>query len=504
VTLEETAAMTASDGLAPARCRGLLVSLSTSRLAALGAGPAHTAAATRRSFVAAGEALRVKGDARRGQGRACGGRHVRATESCGNNQGAAPMARNSGGAAAGWGAARRRPRSTWRHPRLIACGRGELEGVCLAASTALNRGRAAEVRMVERARDYSLVYDVVALAPSFGRTRGMLRGAAGYRLEWPASRTRASLADARVAEAEARRAWRASELSLELLRVDCERLRRFVNDVEELRVFLSIARTSVKDECERARAEQIVAKVIEILSGLHTQARERLSHFYWGVWGSARRVKASARELDVLEAAVREAEYGDWEQSLPGGSMWLAAAAAVGDDSGQLGGSSGTSNCHASSDVAMQVRRPDSDSDDDSGGHEVDAEVDGRRATGGGHADMGWCGGDGGGTWVLRHTHEACGRPDEVRRKVVEQTMMSRFGELLGEGDEEEPVVRVCWPDRKRLWWAWTYRRRRRLRNWGRRRAVGVGARTVGAGAGGSGGAVVLRLRSFVDKIAIL
>eukprot|EP01050_Picozoa_sp_SAG11_P068697 SAG11_NODE_49692_length_117_cov_29.833333_1_plen_34_part_10 len=34
--------------------------------------------------------------------------------------------------------------------------------------------------------------------------------------------------------------------------------------------------------------------------------------------------------------------------------------------------------------------------------------------------------------------------------------MMSRFGELLGEGDEEEPVVRVCWPDRKRLWWAWT------------------------------------------------
>eukprot|EP01050_Picozoa_sp_SAG11_P012742 SAG11_NODE_1438_length_4908_cov_22.894157_1_plen_208_part_10 len=40
--------------------------------------------------------------------------------------------------------------------------------------------------MAERARDYSLVYDVVALAPSFGRTRGVLRGAAGYRLVWPA------------------------------------------------------------------------------------------------------------------------------------------------------------------------------------------------------------------------------------------------------------------------------------------------------------------------------
>eukprot|EP01050_Picozoa_sp_SAG11_P037104 SAG11_NODE_14471_length_610_cov_7.457926_1_plen_55_part_10 len=48
--------------------------------------------------------------------------------------------------------------------------------------------------------DYDLVYTVMRLAPSFDRTRGRLRGAAGYWVEWPACRTRASLADARAAE----------------------------------------------------------------------------------------------------------------------------------------------------------------------------------------------------------------------------------------------------------------------------------------------------------------
>eukprot|EP01050_Picozoa_sp_SAG11_P004779 SAG11_NODE_315_length_10858_cov_14.578977_2_plen_116_part_00 len=90
--------MTASDGLAPARCGGLLASLLTSRLAALGAGPAHTAAATERSFVAAEEALRVA----QGQVSVCGGRHARATRRCGGRRGAAPRTRNSGGGAAGY------------------------------------------------------------------------------------------------------------------------------------------------------------------------------------------------------------------------------------------------------------------------------------------------------------------------------------------------------------------------------------------------------------------
>eukprot|EP01050_Picozoa_sp_SAG11_P041348 SAG11_NODE_18483_length_489_cov_9.066667_1_plen_41_part_10 len=41
--------------------------------------------------------------------------------------------------------------------------------------------------MMVRARvDYDLVYTVMRLAPSFGRTRGRLRGAAGYWVEWPA------------------------------------------------------------------------------------------------------------------------------------------------------------------------------------------------------------------------------------------------------------------------------------------------------------------------------
>eukprot|EP01050_Picozoa_sp_SAG11_P012874 SAG11_NODE_1462_length_4866_cov_4.910216_2_plen_69_part_00 len=47
----------ASDGLAPARCGGHLMSLSKPGLAAPGAGSAHTAATTKGIFVAAGEAL---------------------------------------------------------------------------------------------------------------------------------------------------------------------------------------------------------------------------------------------------------------------------------------------------------------------------------------------------------------------------------------------------------------------------------------------------------------
>eukprot|EP01050_Picozoa_sp_SAG11_P001591 SAG11_NODE_70_length_18450_cov_14.704975_12_plen_173_part_00 len=165
-------------------------------------------------------------------------------------------------------------------------------------------------RMAKRAEDYSLVHDVVALAPSFGRTRGVLRGAAGYQLVWPASRTRASLADARVAEAKARRAWRASEALLELLRVDCERLQRFADDVEELRALLVKVRQADaaarirgerrEDERGRGRIAQVVADGAATLAGWLEESRARLDQFYWGVWGSARRVKASARELDVL------------------------------------------------------------------------------------------------------------------------------------------------------------------------------------------------------------
>eukprot|EP01050_Picozoa_sp_SAG11_P004930 SAG11_NODE_329_length_10681_cov_7.861274_2_plen_60_part_00 len=47
--------MVASDGLAPARCGGLLTSLSALRPAALGAGQASASAAAKRSFAAKGE-----------------------------------------------------------------------------------------------------------------------------------------------------------------------------------------------------------------------------------------------------------------------------------------------------------------------------------------------------------------------------------------------------------------------------------------------------------------
>eukprot|EP01050_Picozoa_sp_SAG11_P027384 SAG11_NODE_6911_length_1226_cov_2.850932_2_plen_123_part_00 len=68
----------ASDGLAPARCGELVLSLLTPRLAAPGAGFTHTeAAATWRSFAAAGVALR---DAQ-SQMRACDGGQARATRS---------------------------------------------------------------------------------------------------------------------------------------------------------------------------------------------------------------------------------------------------------------------------------------------------------------------------------------------------------------------------------------------------------------------------------------
>eukprot|EP01050_Picozoa_sp_SAG11_P031405 SAG11_NODE_9745_length_883_cov_2.014031_2_plen_105_part_00 len=86
---------------------------------------------------------------------------------------------------------------------------------------------------------------------------------------------------------------------------------------------------------------------------------------------------------------MREAEYGDWDTNLPGGSMWLAAAAAVEIDSGQLGGDGVTEGCHACSAVVVQGWQTDSDSTRESCGLMVDAEVDDRRATDGGHAGLG-------------------------------------------------------------------------------------------------------------------
>eukprot|EP01050_Picozoa_sp_SAG11_P004188 SAG11_NODE_260_length_11531_cov_6.271781_15_plen_198_part_00 len=159
----------------------------------------------------------------------------------------------------------------------------------------------------------------------------------------------------------------------------------------------------MEDERGRGRIAQIVADGAAILAGWLAQARARLDQFYWGVWGSARRVKASARELDVLSAAVWQAEYGDWYEDLPGGRNWLAAAAAVEEDGGQLGGGGETNGCHGCSADAMQDRRTDSDSASDCGGLGVDADVDGRRTTDGGRAGLGWP------VAAMEEAHGGCG-----------------------------------------------------------------------------------------------
>eukprot|EP01050_Picozoa_sp_SAG11_P010234 SAG11_NODE_1015_length_6172_cov_13.477359_1_plen_105_part_10 len=63
-----------------------------------------------------------------------------------------------------------------------------------------------------------------------------------------------------------------------------------------------------------------------------------LDMLHWGVWGSARRCRASTRELEALRRALREAKRDDWCEDLPGGSAWEAVVAAAGEDSAQLGG----------------------------------------------------------------------------------------------------------------------------------------------------------------------
>eukprot|EP01050_Picozoa_sp_SAG11_P032197 SAG11_NODE_10350_length_837_cov_2.834688_1_plen_61_part_10 len=54
-----------------------------------------------------------------------------------------------------------------------------------------------------------------------------------------------------------------------------------------------------------------------------------LDRFRWGVWCSARRCEASARELDVLTATLWEAEWGAGDLDLPGGSTWQEAFGAL-------------------------------------------------------------------------------------------------------------------------------------------------------------------------------
>eukprot|EP01050_Picozoa_sp_SAG11_P010409 SAG11_NODE_1039_length_6074_cov_11.968870_5_plen_180_part_00 len=76
---------------------------------------------------------------------------------------------------------------------------------------------------------------------------------------------------------------------------------------------------------ERARVG--VVEAVQQMAVASTAAlarvKEVLDRYYWGVWGSARRIKTSAREVSVLAASLREAEWGASDEDLPGGQPGL-------------------------------------------------------------------------------------------------------------------------------------------------------------------------------------
>eukprot|EP01050_Picozoa_sp_SAG11_P034626 SAG11_NODE_12320_length_709_cov_0.904918_1_plen_99_part_00 len=63
-------------------------------------------------------------------------------------------------------------------------------------------------------------------------------------------------------------------------------------------------RTGNKQEQVRAWVVAAVGWLAAVSAATLAQATEVLDRFRWGVWGSARRCKASARELDALTAAL--------------------------------------------------------------------------------------------------------------------------------------------------------------------------------------------------------
>eukprot|EP01050_Picozoa_sp_SAG11_P002854 SAG11_NODE_149_length_14661_cov_10.031658_7_plen_180_part_00 len=147
----------ASDGLAPAQCGGLLMSLSKPRLAAPRAGLGANTTAAERKSAAASEALCVA-QSRMG---ACGGRQKLIGRS----------GLRAGTLIPGGATARRSPFYSRR------CG---YEVVRSAARATLAEAEAVVGRMgVKYGVGYDLIYTTMRLAPSFGRTRGRLRGAAG-------------------------------------------------------------------------------------------------------------------------------------------------------------------------------------------------------------------------------------------------------------------------------------------------------------------------------------
>jgi hypothetical protein len=461
-----------SDGLAPARCPRAL------RLAATGAGLVEddTPAAARRKFAAAGEALREA----RSRQCARNGKRARGTRGRGGRRCAAPGTLDPGGVASRRGA--RRPR--WRPPRYAP--RGEYEAAHRAALTAFREVAAAARCITAQARsDYDLVYKVMDLAPSFGRTRGKVRGAGGSTLEWRAARTRASLAEAEEAAGIACGAWRASEQALRCLWSQYRRMRRRVQDAQDVLAKLKLMRRgdaasgggTAGTEEERGR-EKVVEWVAEGVATLQ-QGEDlacvwhELDKFRWGVWGSARRCRASLRELETLRAALHEAEWGTWPADLPGGSAWTAAVAAAmgivaplsGGDWGSQGGIAGGNGTGA----GAGVRPPDSYSDGCCSDDAAEAEpvaAEGRQAAGGGHTECAWSGRVGVETRRLvpgsEDPHEVAWRC--MRAAWQQMAVENRRMGLQEDGAEDAALCVGCTSMRKRLWLARKHRRWRRLR----------------------------------------
>ena len=462
--------MVASDGLAPARCEGFVKNLLALRPAARGAGQACTRAAAKGSIAAAGAALRAE------QGWVCDrdGRRKHTTRSKANETGVASGTLTPGGAAPKVREACRRAVRWASRGRLHFVTIGEYEGAHRQVCDAYVGAEAAIGRVTERAGvEYQLIYEVMRLAPNFGRSRGKLRGAAGGFIPLGAGRTRMSLAEAEVAAALARRAWRASEQALENLRVECERIGRYTATAEKGRVRLKRARihddvvrarggnTCVQDEQVRDALLDDATRMVERLTAALADARDKLDRFYWGVWGSARRCKASAREVRVLATALLDAEHGDWWQALPGGQTWMeAAAASVEGDAAELGGEDALAASAGAGGAGCAVQSGDvlgSDSVGDDGEGEVGSvEVDGRQAADGGRADCGQRGDEGvEQPWGLQPRCDEHLWSDEARwREAVLQAVAQLSGEEPEVGGAVEPAECARQPVRERLWWS--------------------------------------------------
>lgn len=181
--------------------------------------------------------------------------------------------------------------------------------------------------------------------------------------------------------------------------------------------------------------------------------------------------------MTALREALREAEWGDWWNDLPGGSIWMAAAAAAISSDVQPGGDGGRSGGANTGDAGAIVRgggcargggaQPDSDSDGGGGDGGANTVAEGRQAADGGCDSCGWRIKMGGKAWGERPGPE--GPHEDAWRRwraAWEQAVLELRRRGLSVGAREETAMCMeAEPVRTRLWQSWTCRRRRRVRS---------------------------------------